>query len=556
MHRNINIFKILIILLLLIPAKFSSSAGYQDISAVKALQLFDKKEYQEAEEMFRHLLEQDPDNTMLNYYYGACRTENGHFSDEDLNHLLKAGEKVTPQYIHYYLGIQYHARSKWEQALKNYNQFRLTVPEDEQNELELAEKIQQCYDHTNPFKGKRESELVAETHEEEMTNKQEILKPGKKTVEEPEEERQGKPQEESEKGPGKETGSEDLSVKEPEKDIEKESTGKPKSEQINTVEPEKEKITNEQDKKEAQGDTITGTGMPQNVSMTATTKPQSEDESDFSIHRRALPDLPGVKPTVDLPEEKPIEFQINSQITYLYPSHFQTEKGEKIYNKLKTLKKQLDTTLKQADQLREKYHASDDPDEKAVIGDKIIALENVSYKLKEEITSLSADCREAENEYWEKAGKTEINNFKLYLGKIEAARNEKLQKTKPQTTAVDTPIIIATEKLLNVPEPGAGRGTLSKSPGLVYKIQIGAYSRGLPSYIQRLYNKLSLIRKIEHYTDENGVVVYTTGNLTNYEDAVKMKQQLKQEGVKEPRVVSYFNGKRISLERAKEIENQ
>jgi len=556
MHRNINIFKILIILLLLIPAKFNISAGYQDISAVKALQLFDKKEYLEAEEIFRHLLEQNPDNTMLNYYYGACRTENGHFSDDDLDHLLKAGEKVTPQYIHYYLGIQYHARNKWEQALKNYNQFRLTVPEDEQNEPGLAEKMQQCYDHTNPFKRKRENELVAETDEEKMTNEQGLLKPGKKTVEEPEEEKLSIPEKESEKRPGKKTGLKYLSVKEPEEDIEKEPTEKPKSEQINTVEPDKEKITHEPDKKESEVDTVTVKDMPQNGSMTATTKPQSEDAGDFSIHRRALPDLPGVKPTVDLPEEEPIEFQINSQVTYLYPSHFQTEKGGKIYDKLKTLKKQLDTTLKQADLLRKKYHTSDDPDEKAAIGDKIIALENVSYKLKEEITSLSADCREAENEYWEKAGKTEINNFKLYLEKIEAVRNAELQKRKPETIPVDTPIIIVTEKLLNIPESGAGRGTFSKLPGLVYKIQIGAYSRGLPSYIQRLYNKLSLIRKIEHYTDENGVVVYTTGNLTNYEDAVKMKQQLKQEGVKDPRIVPYFNGKRISLEHAKEIENQ
>jgi tetratricopeptide (TPR) repeat protein len=537
---------------MLIPAKFIISAGYQDISAVKALQLFDKKEYQEAEEMFRYLLEQDPDNTMLNYYYGACRTENGHFTDKDLNYLLKAGEKVTPQYIHYYLGIQYHARSNWEQALKNYNQLRLTVPEDEQNELKLAEKIQQCYDRINPYERKRESTLHNKTDEEE------ILQSGMKIVGHPEDEKLSKSEEKVGKRPEKETGSEDLSVTEPEKDIVKEPTEKPKSEQINTVEPEKEqeKITHEPDKKESKEDTKTKTGMPQNGGMTATTKPQSEDAGDFSIHRRALPDLPGVKPTVDLPEEEPIEFQINSQITYLYPSHFQTEKGKQIYDKLKTLKKQLDTTLEQADQLRKRYLASDDQDEKASIGEKIIALENVSYKLKEEINNRYDDCRAAENEYWENADKTEINNYKLHLKKIEAAQNLELQKTKPKTAPADTPIIIAAEKLLNVSKLGAGPGTVSKSSSLVYKIQIGAYSRGLPSYIQRLYQKLSLIRKIEHYTDENGVVVYTTGNLTNYEDAVKMKQQLKQEGVKDPQVVSYFNGKRISLERAKKIENQ
>ena len=75
----------------------------------------------------------------------------------------------------------------------------------------------------------------------------------------------------------------------------------------------------------------------------------------------------------------------------------------------------------------------------------------------------------------------------------------------------------------------------------------------MPSYKKRLFDKLSLIRKIEKYTDDKGVVVYTTGNLTNYEDAEKMKNQVKQEGIKDARIVPYLKGKRITLEQAKEL---
>ena len=53
---------------------------------------------------------------------------------------------------------------------------------------------------------------------------------------------------------------------------------------------------------------------------------------------------------------------------------------------------------------------------------------------------------------------------------------------------------------------------------------------------------------------DKGVVVYTTGNLSTYEDAVKMQNQVRQEGVEDAFVVPYFNGKRITLKEAKEIE--
>ncbi len=63
-----------------------------------------------------------------------------------------------------------------------------------------------------------------------------------------------------------------------------------------------------------------------------------------------------------------------------------------------------------------------------------------------------------------------------------------------------------------------------------------------------------MIRTIENYTDEQGVVVYTTGNLSTLDLAVKMQSQVQQEGIKDAIIVPYFNGKRIPLEQAKKIE--
>jgi hypothetical protein len=524
MCRYLKRIPVIIFLMVLIWLQ----AGSQDISAVNAMRLFDKKDYGRAEEIFRLLLEEDNDNTLLNYYYGACRTENGHFSDEDLNYLLKAGKQVTPQRIHYYMGVQYHARNEWEQALKFYNQFRISAPEEEQKELKLTELIQQCYDRVNPFKGdiNKDDSGIAETHSERI-----IKNIGDVTEVE---------------GLTEEKGHEKLP--EAKRDLNPELEDKPENKQ------DYEEIIPDYEINEPG---ISVDPLDENAEIQSPSKeniPGIKKPDNITIQRRALPDLPGVKPTVDIPEEEPVEFQINNQITYLYPSHFKTEEGKKLFDRLKSLQKQLDNSLKQADRLREQYLKTNDRDKKADIGEKILALENISYKLKEEINKVSDECRETENKYWQGVSSAGRENFILELEKIKAAREAQFKQEEFEEPEV-THVIITQDNLLTATELRHERTTSQKSADLVYKIQIGAYSRGLPSYIQRLYNKLSLIRKIEHYTDEKGVEVYTTGNLTTYDDAVKMQNQLKQEGVKNPQVAPYFNGKRITLERAKEIES-
>jgi cell division protein FtsN len=93
-----------------------------------------------------------------------------------------------------------------------------------------------------------------------------------------------------------------------------------------------------------------------------------------------------------------------------------------------------------------------------------------------------------------------------------------------------------------------------KTNNIKYKVQIGAYSKALPAYVERMYNKLSVLRKIDHYTDDNGIVVYTVGNVDNFDDAVQLQKQIRQEGIKDAFVVAYNNGKRITLSEAREIQ--
>ena len=151
MQSKIKSIRLTCFLFLLFAGNLVVLAGGQDVSAVRAMQLFDAGNYAEAEKLFNLLLEEDPGNPMLNYYYGASRTENGHYTDRDLQFLENAGKSMIPDRLNYYLGIQHHARNNWEQALRFYNQFRMSVPENEQQRLNLAQKIQQCFEQVNPY---------------------------------------------------------------------------------------------------------------------------------------------------------------------------------------------------------------------------------------------------------------------------------------------------------------------------------------------------------------------------------------------------------------------
>src|SRR5690606_501494 len=123
----------------------------QDVTEVKAIQLFHSGHYTAAEKAFAKLLMENPESPLLNYYYGASRTENGNYGENELDYLNFAGKSFTPDRLHYYLGIQNHARGNWKQALRYYNQFRSSVPDGEQKELEIEKKLQQCFNQENPY---------------------------------------------------------------------------------------------------------------------------------------------------------------------------------------------------------------------------------------------------------------------------------------------------------------------------------------------------------------------------------------------------------------------
>ena len=428
------------------------SAQDTEESVAQAIKLFDSGRYRDAELIFKNALNDNPESAIINYYYGASRTENNNFTNSDLESLIVANQDESPIKINYYFGIQYHARSNWERALKFYNKYNSVPHLSEEEKQDLLEKIQQCYDKKNPFE-----EYVLQQNSEEII-------PGGVVA----------------------TVSESSLL------------------------DESELASEEQ--------------IPVNETI-----PVSENENET------------------------IKFQVNNEISYLNLSHFRTEEGKSLFKQGNAMQKELGLALIKTEKLREKYNFTKNREEKKLLGQDILTLENKTYTLKREATQLLIQAKNLEYEYWQNASSQEIDAFAEELDQIkkaqETSHTEETDSLVDSTTYINPDILLGEAQFITPVEE-------QKESDLIYKIQIGAYSRGLPAYIKRLYDKLSLIRKIENYTDENGIVVYTTGNLTNLEDAIKMQNQVRQEGVEDAFVVPYFNGKRISLKEAKELEGK
>jgi hypothetical protein len=130
-----------------------------------------------------------------------------------------------------------------------------------------------------------------------------------------------------------------------------------------------------------------------------------------------------------------------------------------------------------------------------------------------------------------------------------------LQKLKEETekmAKIRTDTILISHESLQRKEVKTETATST----IVYKIQIGTFKGKIPDASNKMIKKLSMLRKVENYTDEKGVKVYTTGNLKTYQEAVTLQAQVKQEGVKNPVLMAFQKGKKITVDEARKLNNE
>ncbi|HET7818601.1 MAG TPA: SPOR domain-containing protein, partial [Bacteroidia bacterium] len=89
--------------------------------------------------------------------------------------------------------------------------------------------------------------------------------------------------------------------------------------------------------------------------------------------------------------------------------------------------------------------------------------------------------------------------------------------------------------------------TPSGSPdkNIVFKVQIGAYKEKVP--IEEANRLLRFANSgIKTFTDEGGLMIYTVGEFTDYQEANSLKAQLISQGLTDAFVIGMKNGKKIS----------
>jgi hypothetical protein len=496
MQHILKISVLTITVVFLFSPFFSSGYTEQENPLTKAIQLFDKRKFPEAEPAFKKLLDENPNDFMVNYFYGACRTENGHYSDQDLQYLMKASKEVYPIDIDYYFGVQYHAKSDWTKAFSYYNNYKKVATAEEQNRVNLSQRIEQCTNRINPFITeaeitKNDTVLTEVSYVDTLTNEGIIIT-------------------------------------------------------VATIQGNK----TSDNQAIAPAAIISETAIATD-SINSTLNEDSLQIEDVSEEKPAELTITENTP-LNIPVQEPvINFNINSEITYLFTSNFKTTEGSQSYNDGIGKQTELDKLNLRTEILREQYSKSKTRVEKDSLGQLIVQLENNGYSLNSQARKLFLQAKTSENNYWQNAPEDEKEKFITEINQaVEAiAIENSKEKVTPVTDILLSPLLVEDAPVQKPTQE-------SKNTGIVYKIQLGAYSKGIPNSMKPVFKKITMIRKVETYTDEKGVVVYTTGNLTRFEDAQVMLTQVKQEGVKDAIIAAYFNGKRITLEQAKETEKQ
>jgi len=84
--------------------------------------------------------------------------------------------------------------------------------------------------------------------------------------------------------------------------------------------------------------------------------------------------------------------------------------------------------------------------------------------------------------------------------------------------------------------------------GVVYKIQLGAFSKPLPA------NAFKGLTPLSGEKSDNGIVKYYAGFFRRLADAGEALRKIHKYGYKDAYIVAFYNRKAIHLERAKQLE--
>jgi vacuolar-type H+-ATPase subunit I/STV1 len=127
----------------------------------------------------------------------------------------------------------------------------------------------------------------------------------------------------------------------------------------------------------------------------------------------------------------------------------------------------------------------------------------------------------------------------------QAAKDEEIVKLRAQLDSLRSAVPVATVATKGGKKSASSNASTAK-PGIVYKVQIGAFrNKDLTKYFNNNKN-------FSGDVDPDGAKKYTLGEFVEYWEADNFKKYLREMGVKDAWIVAYKDGNRVPIKDALE----
>jgi hypothetical protein len=189
------------------------------------------------------------------------------------------------------------------------------------------------------------------------------------------------------------------------------------------------------------------------------------------------------------------------------------------------------------------------PEQYVQIQEDLQASKSQVVELEGELETVTSEKALLESEVKDYMAATQAS--KLRIEELEAKRHAIATETagqRPKPVTSDGTVVEETETASSSNNSDSyGSYKKSKSvQGIVYKVQIGAFRNyDITKYFNRHDNFSGTV-------DEDGTMRYTLGAFTDYWEADKFKSYLRNMGVNGAWLVAYKDGKRVSMQDARE----
>ena len=561
-----------LVLMLLSPVTGRGGITLQPDRKEAAMGWFRTGDFEKALPVFEKLAYDFPYDFLMKYYLGASLVELGDYGITAEKNLVLASGRDVPARVYYYMGVINHARNNWNAAQRYYNRFRNHADSMEVKELDIAQLTDLCYRQVNPFVPvEADSSLVAATlltgepvaAVDEPAIPAEVpaqeLPVGKVTPSDPAPGRITATEPVADIAPGNAAPEEPTATVTPEVPSNTEPTVTLPPEIDALVEPAGAVVpvvvaAPDETGTEVVPVVVTASGEPGNDLIAADVTASGEPGGTVTPGD-ATPDVElgtgGIAPKPNSPVlPRFIDFQVTDKVIYIVEDMFQVPEARESFRAGEIFRGKLDTLMMETDQMRKAYHTTRHPAIRDSIARNIREGEYHTLMLKRDMDHHFRKAAALEQEWWKDAPYAVYESFVLYCDSLK-----KLQEPAPVVVPEpDLSLFLApvdTTTAAAAAEGAPPGEENSDSDQIIYKIQLGAYSGKIPSSRKALFDKISKIRVIETYQNDAGATVYTTGTLTSYDDAMKLQDQVRQEGIKDAFVIGLKNGKRVSLPQQK-----